>query len=93
MAVGIVSHMGRPKKPEKTEPLRVPESFAQKVRFLALHHKKDPGDYLKDQFGAELDRLHAQMLAEKMREPGGPVAATGDLGAEAVRVRGRKKGR
>lgn len=64
--------MGRPKKAEPTEPVRLPRSFARKVRRLALEAEKDPGDYLADEFGAAVDKRHAKMLddlANETKEP------------------------
>ena len=31
-----LSEMGRPKKPEKTEPLRLPQSVVKRIRQIAL---------------------------------------------------------
>lgn len=60
--------MGRPKKPEPSEPIRMPRSFARKIRRLALHAEMDPGDYLAREFGEPVDRRHAKMLEEQAKE-------------------------
>ena len=67
MATSTLSRMGRPKKDEPTDPIRVPRSFARKLRRLALHAKKDAGDYLADEFGEALGRRHAKMVEELAR--------------------------
>jgi hypothetical protein len=64
MPANTLSPMGRPKKPEPSEPVRIPRSFARKLRRLALHAEKDPGDYLVAEFGSALDRKHAKMVEE-----------------------------
>lgn len=69
----ILSGMGRPKKAEPTVPIRLPESFAKKLRRLALEAGVDPGDYLVTKFGDSLDRHYAKMveeLAKQVRKDG-----------------------
>ncbi len=63
--------MGRPKKSEPTEPVRLPSSFVKKLRRLALHADMDPGDYLAKEFGELLDRRHAKMVEELAKESEG----------------------
>lgn len=59
--------MGRPKKDEPSESLRLPQSVVRKLRRLALHANMDPGDYVKQEFGAMIDKKHAKMLDEQLR--------------------------
>jgi len=66
-----LSRMGRPKKPEPTEPVRMPQSLVKKIRRLALHADMDPGDYLAAEFGDAIDRRHAKMLEEQQKEAEG----------------------
>ena len=60
--------MGRPKKDEPTEPLRLPRSVVRRVRRLAAHQRKDPGDYVADRLLPLLDKDEAKMLADIERE-------------------------
>ncbi len=62
--------MGRPKKDEPTDQIRVPRSFSIKLRQLAIAARKDPGDYLVTEFGALLNKKHAKMLEDMTREAG-----------------------
>lgn len=68
MLVANLSPMGRPKKPEPTEPIRIPRSLARKLRRLALHAEMDPGDYLAAEFNEAIDRRHLKMMDELARE-------------------------
>lgn len=63
-----LTDMGRPPKKEKTAPLRIPESVAMRIRRLAAHHKKDPGDYVADVFGPLLDEQERKMLKDIEKE-------------------------
>jgi hypothetical protein len=56
--------MGRPKKSEPTEPLRLPESVVKRIRRIAAHKDKDPGDYVAERFGPMLDADEKQMLED-----------------------------
>jgi hypothetical protein len=67
MAVDKVAVMGRPKKAEPTEPMRMPRSFVRKVRRLALHAEMDPGDWMVQEFGPAVDKRHAKMVEELSR--------------------------
>ncbi|MFO0802010.1 MAG: hypothetical protein U0791_02650 [Gemmataceae bacterium] len=58
MSIATLVPMGRPKKSEPTEPIRIPRSLVRKLRRLALHAEMDPGDYLAAEFGDAIDRRH-----------------------------------
>jgi hypothetical protein len=45
-----VNEMGRPKKQEPTEPIRLPESVVKLLRSIAAQFGEDPGDYAKRRF-------------------------------------------
>ena len=62
--------MGRPKKAEPTEPLRIPQSFVRRIRRVALHLDKDPGDYVAERFVGLLDEDEAAMLDALKKERG-----------------------
>lgn len=62
--------MGRPKKNEPTEPLRLPESIVKRIRRLAAHKEQDPGDYVAARFGPLLDEDEQVMLDDIEREKG-----------------------
>lgn len=66
--VATLRRMGRPKKDEPSEPLRIPSSFVRRIRRVALHFKKDPGDYIKERFEAALAEDEAQMFRDQDRE-------------------------
>jgi hypothetical protein len=68
MPVDKLAVMGRPKKPEPSDPIRAPRSFVRKVRRLALQAGMDPGDYLATEFGDAIDRRHAKMIQDLARE-------------------------
>lgn len=68
MLLANLSPMGRPKKAEPTEPIRIPRSLARKLRRLALHAEMDPGDYLAAEFNDAIDRRHSKMLNELSHE-------------------------
>ena len=70
MVTGTLKRMGRPRKAEPTEGVRIPVSFVKKLRRLALHHELDPGDYLVREFAAGLEKRHAKMLKEQASEAG-----------------------
>lgn len=71
MAADTTTRMGRPKKAEPTEAVRLPQSFVRKLRRLALHADMDPGDYVAAEFGEALERRHAKMLEEQQKEAEG----------------------
>jgi hypothetical protein len=73
MVASTLSPMGRPKKSEPTEPVRLPRSLARKLRRLALHADMAPGDYLASKFGAAIGREHAKMLKELTSEDDAPA--------------------
>jgi hypothetical protein len=62
--------MGRPKKAEPTEPLRIPQSFVRRIRRVALHQDKDPGDYVAERFAGLLDQDEAAMFEDFKKERG-----------------------
>ena len=70
--VANLNQMGRPKKSEPTEPIRIPKSVVRRIRRIAMHLEMDPGDYIATRFGALLDRDEEKMLKEieKEREEG-----------------------
>lgn len=67
--------MGRPKKTEPTEPLRIPQSVVHRIRRIAAHMKMDPGDYVAQQFAAQLNRDEKKMLEDISRERGDDQSA------------------
>lgn len=71
MSAAKLARMGRPKKSEPTEAVRMPRSVARKLRRLALHAEMDPGDYLAKEFGDGIDRRYAKMVEEMGKEVGG----------------------
>jgi hypothetical protein len=50
--------MGRPKKAQKTKPLRVPAQALLKLRQLALYNDLDASDYFAKKFGPVIDKEH-----------------------------------
>jgi hypothetical protein len=62
--------MGRPKKSEPTEPMRLPASVVKRIKRIAAHRDKDPGDYVAERFGPQLDADEAEMLDDIKREKG-----------------------
>jgi hypothetical protein len=70
MATDTLSGMGRPKKSEPTDPVRLPRSLVRRARRIASHLGKDPGDYLAERVTPMVDRDEAKMLAEITRERG-----------------------
>lgn len=70
MSAATISQMGRPKKDEPSESMRLPQSVVRKLRRLALHANMDPGDYVKQEFGPLIDKKHAKMLEEQVKEEG-----------------------
>ena len=63
-----LTRMGRPKKSEPTEPLRLPASVVRRIRRIATHLGMDPGDYVADRFRSQLDRDESKMMQEIERE-------------------------
>lgn len=68
--VAILPRMGRPKKSEASQPLRVPASFLKRVKRVAAHRGVDPGDYVARAMSGELDRDEAEMLRAIAEERG-----------------------
>lgn len=63
MKTATLGIMGRPKKAEPTESLRVPQSLAREIRHLAVDARMDVSDYFAREFGAMI-----RQKADKMRE-------------------------
>lgn len=63
-----LTDMGRPKKKEPTEPLRIPQSVVKLIRHIALHRGVDPGDYVAERFAAILEEDRKKMLKEMEQE-------------------------
>lgn len=68
MSGATVDRMGRPKKAEPTEPLRLPQSVVRRVRRIAAHLKRDPGEYAAEKLAAAIDRDEKKMLEDITRE-------------------------
>ncbi len=64
MSRDSLSVMGRPKKSEPSEQIRVPRSIARKLRRLAVEAEMDVGDYLAQEFGEAIDRRHRKWVGE-----------------------------
>lgn len=62
--------MGRPKKNEPTEPLRLPQSVVKRIRRIAAHRGLDPGDYVNGRFADVLEEDERAMLADLNAELG-----------------------
>lgn len=63
-----LTRMGRPRKKEPTEPIRLPQSVVRRIRRIASHLGKDPGDYVAERFTSLLDKDEAKMLEDIDRE-------------------------
>lgn len=68
MQADKMSVMGRPKKAEPSDPLRLPRSVVRRIRRVASHLGKDPGDYVADRLIPLLDKDEAKMLADIEKE-------------------------
>jgi hypothetical protein len=68
MRTDTLTTVGRPKKDEPTGQLRLPRSTLRRIRRLASHFGKDPGDYATDLLGPLLDKAESRMLADIERE-------------------------
>lgn len=66
--VATVNRMGRPKKAEPSEQIRVPQSLAKRLRRLAAHLGVDVGDFVADAIGPALDLAEAKMVKEIEKE-------------------------
>ncbi|AMV24638.1 hypothetical protein VT84_09595 [Gemmata sp. SH-PL17] len=66
--VRTLAVMGRPKKTEPTEPIRLPASMVKRIRRIAAHRGVDPGDYALERFGVLLDEDENQMLEDVKKE-------------------------
>ncbi len=71
--VTSLSGMGRPKKKEPTEPLRLPQSVVKRIRRLASHLGKDPGDYVAERFASVLDKDEKKMVEDIAKERNDPA--------------------
>ena len=68
MEVDTLPRMGRPRKTEPTDQVRVPRSIARRIRRIAAHLEKDPGDYIAERLASALDRDEARMLTDIGKE-------------------------
>jgi hypothetical protein len=68
MVAVTLTRMGRPRKSEPSEPVRVPQSFLKRVRRVATHLDMDPGDYIAEKLGQLLRKDEAKMLEDIERE-------------------------
>lgn len=66
--LATLRRMGRPKKKEPTEPIRLPASLVKRIRRVALHFDLDPGDYVARAFAEQLARDEEQMFADQEKE-------------------------
>lgn len=57
-----MSKMGRPKKDEPTEPVRIPKSTLKRVRRVAANLDMDPGDYIAVRLLKHLERDERDMV-------------------------------
>lgn len=60
--------VGRPKKDEPTDPIRMPRSLARRIRRLAAHKNLDAGDYLAGLISKTIDDQERAMLKEIERD-------------------------
>jgi hypothetical protein len=63
--------MGRPKKSEPTDQLRIPRSVVRRIRRAALHFGMDPGDYVAQRLAAILDKDDERILKDLEKERAG----------------------
>lgn len=56
--------MGRPRKKEPTEPVRIPQSLLKRIKRVAAHQDTDPGDYIAKVIARLLDKDERKMLQE-----------------------------
>jgi hypothetical protein len=68
MAADTQNEVGRPKKSEPTAQFRLPVSTIHRIRRLAAHFKKDPGDFAAEVLAPVLDKNESRMLADVERE-------------------------
>jgi hypothetical protein len=85
-----VAPMGRPKKAEPTEPMRLPRSVVRKIRRNALHRGKDPGDYAAELLADRLDAADREMIDELNRERADQGDESDVPNATNTKRRGRK---
>lgn len=70
MSSDTVSGMGRKKKAEPSDPLRIPSSVVKRIRRIAVHQRKDPGDYVAERMAPLLDKDEKKMLDDIAKERG-----------------------
>ena len=68
MRTDTQNEMGRPKKDEPTRQIRLPLSTIRRLRRLAGHFGKEPGDYAAELLGPAMDKADAKMMADMARE-------------------------
>ena len=68
MTVAIVGRMGRPRKSEPTDPLRMPRSIVKRLRRVASHKGEDPGDLAARLIASSLNKEESKMLQEIEQE-------------------------
>lgn len=62
--VATKSQMGRPKKDEPTDRIRMPASVIRRIKRIAAHLDLDPGDWVAQAIETALDRAEAKMVKE-----------------------------
>lgn len=60
--------MGRPKKSEPTEQLRIPRSVVRRIRRLATHLGVEAGEFVAARLATILDREEERMLKDIEKE-------------------------
>jgi hypothetical protein len=65
--LATVNEMGRPKKAEPTEPIRLPESVVKLLRSIAAQFGEDPGDYAKRRFVPLMEEDSKEKAEETLR--------------------------
>lgn len=70
MTPATLSRMGRPKKDEPTEQVRIPQSLAKRLRRIAAHEDVDAGDIVAELIADRLDARERKMLDDVAKERG-----------------------
>ena len=63
----MAAKIGRPRKPEATTPIRLPESMAEKIRLIAVRAKLDAGDWIAAEFRAAVDQKYRDIFGSKSK--------------------------
>ncbi len=66
--VATLRRMGRPKKLEPSENVRIPQSTLKKIRRVALHLGMTPGDYIANRIAVVLDEDDARRMEAERAE-------------------------